>query len=128
MLFRSAVSTSGASFPLIQLGTGNVANTSGYTTLSAAFTSNASGVSTSTAGFIIRNSAGGTGVVYGHLILTNISGNVWVGSGTFMDTQDNRQMFSAGQGSLTGTLNMVRFTTVNGTDTFDAGSVNIMYE
>jgi hypothetical protein len=29
---------------------------------------------------------------------------------------------------LSGTLNMVRITTTNGTDTFDAGSVNILYE
>ena len=30
--------------------------------------------------------------------------------------------------SLSGTLDRIRLTTVNGTDTFDAGSVNIMYE
>jgi hypothetical protein len=29
---------------------------------------------------------------------------------------------------LGGTLDRIRLTTVNGTDTFDAGSVNIMYE
>lgn len=31
-------------------------------------------------------------------------------------------------GTLNGILNMVRITTVNGTDTFDAGSINILYE
>jgi hypothetical protein len=30
--------------------------------------------------------------------------------------------------SLGGTLTQIRLTTVNGTDTFDAGSVNILYE
>jgi len=30
--------------------------------------------------------------------------------------------------SLSGTLDRVRITTVNGTDTFDAGSINILYE
>jgi hypothetical protein len=29
---------------------------------------------------------------------------------------------------LSATLDRIRLTTVNGTDTFDAGSVNIMYE
>jgi hypothetical protein len=29
---------------------------------------------------------------------------------------------------LSGTLDRVRITTVNGTDTFDAGSINILYE
>lgn len=34
----------------------------------------------------------------------------------------------AGSITLPGTLDRIRITTVNGTDTFDAGSVNIMYE
>jgi hypothetical protein len=29
---------------------------------------------------------------------------------------------------LSGTLDRVRITTANGTDTFDAGSINILYE
>jgi hypothetical protein len=35
---------------------------------------------------------------------------------------------SGGTVSLAGILNMLRITTVNGTDTFDAGSINILYE
>jgi len=34
----------------------------------------------------------------------------------------------AGTKTLSATLDRIRLTTVNGTDTFDAGSVNIMYE
>jgi hypothetical protein len=34
----------------------------------------------------------------------------------------------AGSITLGGTLDRVRITTVNGIDTFDAGSVNILYE
>lgn len=30
--------------------------------------------------------------------------------------------------TLSGTLDRVNITTVNGTDTFDAGSINILYE
>jgi hypothetical protein len=30
--------------------------------------------------------------------------------------------------ALSGTLDRVRITTVNGTDTFDAGTINILYE
>jgi hypothetical protein len=30
--------------------------------------------------------------------------------------------------AIAGALDRVRITTVNGTDTFDAGSINIMYE
>ena len=34
----------------------------------------------------------------------------------------------AGTKTLSGTLDRVRITTTNGTDTFDAGSINIFYE
>jgi hypothetical protein len=34
----------------------------------------------------------------------------------------------AGTKTLSDTLDRVRITTVNGTDTFDAGTINIMYE
>jgi hypothetical protein len=35
---------------------------------------------------------------------------------------------SAANKTLSGALDRLRLTTVNGTDTFDAGSINIMYE
>jgi hypothetical protein len=35
---------------------------------------------------------------------------------------------SSGISTLSGTLDRVRITTTNGTDTFDAGSINVLYE
>ena len=35
---------------------------------------------------------------------------------------------SGGSVTLSGILDRIRITTVNGTDTFDAGSINILYE
>jgi hypothetical protein len=35
---------------------------------------------------------------------------------------------TGGSVTLSGTLDRVRITTVSGTDTFDAGSINILYE
>jgi hypothetical protein len=40
----------------------------------------------------------------------------------------NIAYFGSGTIALSGTLDRVRITTLNGTDTFDAGSINIMYE
>jgi hypothetical protein len=64
----------------------------------------------------------------GSCVITNISGNTWVGSSNGAWYPAN--VTSQGGGSITlgGTLDRVRITTVNGTDTFDAGSINIMYE
>jgi len=36
--------------------------------------------------------------------------------------------YSAGSKALSDTLDRVRITTINGTDTFDAGSINLLWE
>jgi len=41
---------------------------------------------------------------------------------------DNAQSIGIGRKQVSATLDRVRITTVNGTDTFDAGSINIFYE
>jgi hypothetical protein len=64
----------------------------------------------------------------GQAIITTPSSNNWIcnyfggiGNTTGVDV-------SGGTVTLTGTLDRVRITTVNGTDTFDAGSVNLLLE
>jgi hypothetical protein len=54
---------------------------------------------------------------------------VWVGSGAIADSAIVATTSCAGNSpALSGTLDRIRLTTVSGGDTFDAGSVNIMYE
>jgi hypothetical protein len=120
------VSTNGSSAPLIRLGNGSFV-TSGYLS-GAAFNAGSGGVAfgSSTAGLTLQ---GGTASVatHGHVMLTNITGNTWVSSGTLYD--ESGSVYTAGGSiALSGTLDRIRLTTVNGTDDFDAGSVNIMYE
>jgi len=120
----NGVSTNGSSQGLIQLGSGSF-TTSGYTSqwvLTGIGTSNGT-VSTGLSWF--HGSAGEQKI--GHLVITNVSGNLWVCSGVLR--VDSGYMSSqAGSITLSGTLDRVRITTVNGTDTFDAGSINILYE
>jgi hypothetical protein len=123
------VSTSGTSSPLVQLGTSSGVTTSGYTSTSIQI-NNASGSvgGTSSAGFIINNGTASNAItISGHLILTLVSANIWVNSGTVKLNTANCTLTS-GDVSLAATLDRVRITTVNGTDTFDAGSINILYE
>jgi hypothetical protein len=122
----SGVSTSGTSLPQVQIGSGSV-TTSGYVaTSSILFT--AVSVTTATSGFII-NSNQAAAVNNGQMVLTNVSGNVWVASGYFGNSSGTVTMsISTGALTLSGALDRVRITTVNGTDTFDAGSINILYE
>jgi hypothetical protein len=65
----------------------------------------------------------------GHAIWTRVSGNIWACSlnlGASGGTESG--CISGGSITLSGTLDRIRITTDNGSDTFAAGSVNIMYE
>lgn len=118
------VSTSGTSHVLVQLGAGSV-TTTGYISTSA-YTQASTGTSSSTAGFIVH-SDNAAFVRSGAVFLTQISGNAWVSSHT-LKVSTSQLAHGGGDVTLSGTLDRIRITTVNGTDTFDAGSINIMYE
>jgi hypothetical protein len=62
------------------------------------------------------------------MFLTNLNGNLWVSSQA--GTYDGSTASNVGGGTktLSAVLDRVRITTINGTDTMDAGSVNILYE
>lgn len=118
----NGVSTSGSSIVLVQTGAGSV-TTSGY--LGSATYGNTANFTT---GFAVGNSGAATYFRYGAMTILNISGNIWVAS--YAGGLSGITEFGCGGGNVTlgGTLDRVRITTVNGTDTFDAGSINILYE
>ena len=117
------VSTNGTSNPLIQIGDAGGVETSGY--LGAC--SYSSGDSAYTTGFGIANGSAAS-ALYGAITLSlmNSSANTWACCGSVSLT--NFGLHTSGTKSLTATLDRVRITTVNGTDAFDAGSINISYE
>lgn len=119
----NAVSTSGISSVQIQLGTGAgpTYTTTGY--LSYALYNG--GTVSSTSGFVTIGVAA-VDARYGQMVISNHNGNVWVESCGHAVSGNG----GAGGGgiSLAAALTAVRITTVNGTDTFDAGSINILYE
>lgn len=118
------VSSNGSSNFLIQLGdSGGIENT-GY--LGAGIT-NASATNYTTGfGTPLPNST--ASIVQGAITIQNITGNSWIASGAFSRSDAAAAGVTAGSKTLSDVLTQVRITTVNGTDTFDAGSVNIMYE
>lgn len=123
----NGVSTSGSSLWLLRLGTGGTPETTGYDSVgNNCQTSNT--LTTSTAGFVSYVNVASY-VVSGLIVINNITGNTWVCSGLLgTSTGASVQFTTAGTKTLAGVLNMIRLTTVNGTDTFDAGSINIIYE
>ena len=126
----SGVSTSGTSAVQIQIGSGSVSNTSYISTGFSASTGASPTGTTGTAGFLLNDSSVAARAITGTVViaLLNPSTNLWVSS--WNGVQDSFAVFQVGSGSktLSGTLDRVRITTVNGTDTFDAGTINILYE
>jgi hypothetical protein len=59
--------------------------------------------------------------------LLNSASNLWAFSMSG-GRDDGTGIVGGGYLALSGTLDRVRLTIVNGTDTFDAGSINILYE
>jgi hypothetical protein len=121
----SGVSTSGTSNPLVQVGAGSV-TTTGYAGTGASLLSTPSG-SLFTNGFGIVG-ASAANVYQGQLTLTTLGSNVWTCSYVLPLSSSAQICFGGGTITLSGTLDRVRVTTVGGTDTFDAGTINILYE
>ena len=117
----SGVSTNGTSNHLIRLGDSTGFQITGYISMSQYGTSSA----TDTTGLLVANSIGTAEAQVGFFVITTLGSNRWVLSGA---AHTNVQRIASGSVTLSGTLDRVRITTVNGTDTFDAGSINILYE
>lgn len=122
----SGVSTNGTSSILLQLGSGSPL-TSGYLTGSTRFGSSTFQGTNYTTGFGIFIAAT-TDTAHGNIVFSTLGSNVWTGQGAFYLQTISQNVISAGGVTLSGTLDRVRITTVNGTDTFDAGTINILYE
>ena len=124
----NGVSGSGTSPFIVQLGTSSGVASSGYLSHSGFIQSSAVGSNTANTGFIIVSGAGGD-LLYGPLTVSTSGANTWLASGTqFRDSGTDYSIISSGFVTLSGTLDRIRIVTQNGTDTFDAGSINILYE
>ncbi len=124
----NAVSTNGTSLPQIQLGDSGGVETTGYVSLASAV--NAAVAANSTTGLLVNAAGNAAYVVTGIVTIATLGSNLWVSS-TVATTDSgvgNYSISGAGRKTLSDTLDRVRITTVNGTDTFDAGSINILYE
>jgi hypothetical protein len=124
----SGVSLNSTSNVLIQLGYSGGFENTGYVSTSVL---NRDGTTptglTSTAGFVIVTAIAAN-LLLGNAVLTLVSGNTWVFSSAYAMSGSTHAGTAGGNKTTTGTLDRIRITTVNGTDTFDAGSVNILYE
>jgi len=124
----SGVSTSGTANIICRIGTGGTVATTGYTGNITALT-NAAAVSVTdiTGSLSISSTASATNNYVGTVVWTNLSGDTWVGTSSGR-TAGTITTIGNGAITLSGVLDILRITTGNGTDTFDAGTINILYE
>jgi hypothetical protein len=124
------VSTNGSSIVCLKLGTSSGIVTSGYVANYSNFnglTIGASGANTGEFPLAANITAADTRQFTATLVAHGSNG--WLFSGLAASTNvSGNTTIAAGAIFLTATLDRVRITTINGTDAFDFGSVNILYE
>jgi hypothetical protein len=126
VMFRG-VSRSGTADYLVQLGTSSGITNTGYISTSTGINqSSTSGGGSSTSGFLVELGVN-TEICSGHMVLTNITSNSWISSHN-VKRSTTQVSLGGGDVSLSGAFDRLRITTTNGTDTFNAGTINILYE
>jgi hypothetical protein len=138
IMIGGSMSTNGTSVPIIRVGAGGIISApSAYLNSQIAIPTGANpGGTADSTGFPLNNSSAATNGLVGTAVLTRLVGGLsnkytytamWgtvAGSGA-----GTRTMLCAGYvdtGSVP--IDTIRLTTVNGSDTFDSGSMNILYE
>lgn len=123
------LSTNGTSSYIVRLGTSGGFVATGYLSSGTAYGGGGTGSAVAyTTGFGLTGTVVAASTFSGILTIVNISGTFWVSSfsGAFSDAAYSST--AGGSVDAAGTVTQIRLTTVNGTDTFDAGSINILYE
>jgi hypothetical protein len=127
-LVLQGVSTSGTAVLRTRLGTGGSPVTSGYISLNSVLAGGAQTQNSATAGFDLGGTSAAS-VYNGFLTLSLIDAatNFWACQGVILQDNNNQHILG-GHISLAGSLDRVILTTANGTDAFDAGSANVIYQ
>jgi hypothetical protein len=127
----SSVSTNGTAPPLIQIGSGSYA-TSGYLGANSVIAASSVATVVFTTGFGIgvntSNWSAAT-VVNGSITLSLHNGNTWTCSGSVGTSTGTAIFLTSGSSgtAISGALDRVRIYS-DGTQQFDAGTINIIYE
>ena len=123
------VSTSGTSYVIVQIGDAGGIEITGYQGSGVSILGIVVDQASASAGYLILSANAGH-KLSGSITLTleNATAFTWAATGSWGDgIAANASWFTAGRKSLSATLDRVRITTVNGTDTFDLGEINIAY-
>ena len=127
-IMLSGVSTNGTSTLRFRIGISSGFETTGYASTCTYSGSGGTSAANSTAGFDGFGDDSASASRNGIIVLALLGSNNWTLAGNYNYVTGAYNFIYSGSKTLAGTLDRVRITTVNGTDTFDAGSINILYE
>lgn len=121
------VSTNGASPPLFQIGDAGGFEVTGY--LGSTVDVAGATAANATTGIQVSTAVNASSIIHGTLILTlkDASTNTWTAIGMFGRSDAAQVYLSASSKALSAALDRIRITTVGGANTFDAGSINVLY-
>jgi hypothetical protein len=126
----SGVSCSGSAEVIFRLGTSGGIQSTGYLTASCVVAGGTAAANDTTGFRLYNNSGAAADVRNGSIIfsLLDSATGTWTGSGIFGQSDSARVGSIGGSKALSGNITQVQITTTNGTDTFTAGKINILYE
>lgn len=124
VIFKS-VSGSGTSNFLVQVGTTTASGSgAGYFSVATGSGTTAS----STSGFLATGLVTAATAQSGTLTLTHLGSNNWVSTSLLAWSNASSANYGGGNIAHATVVDMIRVTTANFTDTFDAGKINVLYE
>lgn len=121
----NGLSYAAAGVGTVQIGSGSL-TTSGYTSNVMVLTAAAVTTASQTTGFAQISTSAAASTINGMYVLTLVTGNTWSFSSQIFRTTDNAGIIGNGFIALAGTLD--RLSLVATTSTFDAGTVNLLWE
>lgn len=125
-LMFSALSTNGTANIAIQLGDAGGYETSGYVGAATQFNASSNTTGASTTAFVASSTNTAASSHHGMCVISLIGSNLWVYSSSVWNTAGANTV-SNGSKQLSDTLDRLRVLG-NGTDVFDSGTINILYE
>jgi hypothetical protein len=121
------ISTTGTSIIIVQIGDSGGVEATGYAGAATTISSSGSTINYST-GFGLAGDNTPTYVLHGSIEINLLDGTTWTAAGNLGNSTSGRIYVIGGSKSLSATLDRVRITTVGGSNTFDAGTINIQYQ
>ena len=120
-----AVSTNGSSDMVLTIGDAGGLETSGY----LAGAGDEAGSNHATANFLVTRGLAAGNTISGSITLSleNSTSFTWCSQG-IVQNASQEMVYNGGRKSLSAELTQISLTTAGGSDTFDAGEVNISYE